>query len=100
MKVAESVETLRKFVIDVIIYKRTIKISVNIVSKISISSSIEKCSCGTPLFCFSCRCWLDHQATANFARGIIAPTQSVFILGRMITDNALIAFECLHAIRS
>jgi hypothetical protein len=29
---------------------------------------------------------------------IIAPTQSVFILGRLITDNKLIAFECLHAL--
>jgi hypothetical protein len=32
--------------------------------------------------------------------GIIAPMQSAFIPSRMITDNALIAFECLYAIRS
>jgi hypothetical protein len=31
---------------------------------------------------------------------IIVPTQSAFIPGRMITDNALMAFECIFALQN
>ena len=30
--------------------------------------------------------------------GMISPTQSAFILGRLISDNALIAFECMQSL--
>jgi hypothetical protein len=36
----------------------------------------------------------------SLLQAVIAPTHSAFILGRMITDNTLIAFECLHAIKN
>lgn len=43
-----------------------------------------------------------HQASAsgNADHGeIVLETQSAFIPGRMITDNAIIAFECFHKIQ-
>lgn len=43
------------------------------------------------------KCLVNHLRP--FLDQIISKEQSAFVPGRMITDNALIAFECIHAIQ-
>jgi hypothetical protein len=42
------------------------------------------------------------KALANCMRkvldGVISETQSVFVIGRVITDNVMVGFECMHAL--
>ncbi|KAK2649115.1 hypothetical protein Ddye_016604 [Dipteronia dyeriana] len=44
------------------------------------------------------------KAIANRLKGVlgkvIAETQSTFIQGQLITDNAIVGFECIHALRT
>ena len=43
------------------------------------------------------KCLVNHLRP--FLEDIISVTQSAFIPGRMIMDNAIIAFECFHKIQ-
>jgi hypothetical protein len=43
------------------------------------------------------KCLVNHRRP--FLDQIISQEQSAFVPGRMITDNALIAFECIHTIQ-
>lgn len=42
---------------------------------------------------------MSGQSTETYLDDIISHQQSAFVPGRMITDNALIAFECFHFIQ-
>jgi hypothetical protein len=46
--------------------------------------------------------WYEYQENRLWPllQDIITPMQSAFVSRRMITDNALIALECIHALRN
>ena len=48
------------------------------------------------IFKIICKCLVDRLR--RLLDGMISSTQSAFIPGRLISDNALIAFECIHSL--
>lgn len=32
--------------------------------------------------------------------GVVSETQSAFVLGKLITDNAIVGFKCMHNLKS
>ena len=44
--------------------------------------------------------WQPNDTQKQILPSIITPTQSAFVLGRLITNNVLVAFETLHTMHS